>query len=129
MQQIFDLAQSELLLGFETRNFARRENLIHTSAYNKFALEDIAFYCKDLVYMRKAMPLEDRVLKCLNFMNPNCRLSCSIEELQIVLTRLPNVIGTQDMDKLFTVYGTIRLLLLFHMKKKELMPSGIVCLS
>ncbi|OCT99445.1 hypothetical protein XELAEV_18005225mg [Xenopus laevis] len=98
------LPANEIMLGFETRNYARRENLIDTSRFKSFVKEAVNFFCKALDYMKKAMPLEDQVLQNLSFLNPNTRLSSTIEELQMLISRFPNIVRSQDMDRLFTEF-------------------------
>lgn len=97
------LPQSEILIGFET-NYARRENLTDTAGYKKFVSKTVLFYCRALDDMKKAMPLEDLVLKSLTFLNPNSRLSSTIHDLQTVISRFPNVVEVQDIDRLLSEF-------------------------
>ncbi|KAG8590542.1 hypothetical protein GDO81_006790 [Engystomops pustulosus] len=98
------LPLEDVLIGFETRNHSRRENLIDTSGFQKFARETVSFYCTALDYMKKAMPLEDPVLRSLSFVNPDLRLSSNIEDIRTITERFPNVIDQQDMDKLLNQF-------------------------
>ncbi|OCU01562.1 hypothetical protein XELAEV_18007353mg [Xenopus laevis] len=98
------LPANEIMLGFETRNYARRENMIDTSRFKSLVKEAVHFFCKALDYMKKAMPLEDQVLQNLSFLNTNTRLSSTIEELQMLISRFPNIVSSQDMDRLFTEF-------------------------
>ncbi|OCT57618.1 hypothetical protein XELAEV_18003262mg [Xenopus laevis] len=69
------LPANEIMLGFENRNYARRENLIDTSRFFK--------------------------ISSISFLNPNTRLSSTLKELQTLISRFPNIVSSQDMDRLF----------------------------
>lgn len=54
--------------------------------------------------MKKAMPLGDPVLKSVLFINPDQRLSSGIGDMQTIVTRFPNLIGANNMDRLLSEF-------------------------
>uniref|UniRef100_H2ZS46 HAT C-terminal dimerisation domain-containing protein n=1 Tax=Latimeria chalumnae TaxID=7897 RepID=H2ZS46_LATCH len=94
------LPASEVFVGFETHNYARKENMIDIRPYKTFLVEAVQFFCKALDYMKKAMPLEDPVLKSLAFFYSN-QSFCDIE---VIVDRFPDVISAQQMDPLLSKF-------------------------
>ena len=84
-----------------TKQYARDTDIIGTSQYKKFLKEGKKFYITCSKYLQKSMPvLHNEVIKSLTFLRLPERCKASTDELEVITSRFPNVIHSDDLNDL-----------------------------
>ena len=96
---------NSIYIGFMTKQFAWKNDLIGTARYREFLSEAIKFFQQYVTYLRKAIPvLKDDVIKCLTFILVPALQKARPDELGILVTRFPNVIPQENITQLETEF-------------------------